>query len=89
MPRPAGAVHATAAYMAGHKQHKKDHSRKEHATTRRRRDFEQPVVGSVTPERGVATSNFTDGDIPGPDHKHDAEGRLKRKPASSEPRRRD
>jgi hypothetical protein len=46
------------------------------------------VVRSVTPERGQATSNFTDGEIAGADHKHDEAGHLKRKPAVSEPRRR-
>jgi hypothetical protein len=74
--------------MSGHKQKKKDHGRKEHATKRRHKDFEQPVAGSVTPERGQATSNFTDGDVAGADHKHDAAGHLKRKSATSEPRRR-
>jgi hypothetical protein len=74
--------------MSGHKQHKKDGSRKEHAAKRRSRDFEQPVAGSVTRERGLATSNFTDGDIAGADRKHDAEGHLKRRPPVSEPRRR-
>jgi hypothetical protein len=74
--------------MSGHKQHKKDQARKEHAVARRRRDSDQPVARSVTPERGQATSNFTDGDIAGADHKHDEAGHLKRKPAVSEPRRR-
>jgi len=74
--------------MAGNKQLKKDHSRKEHSVQRRKRDFEQPIVGSVTKERGDATSNFTDGEIAGGDHRHDAEGHLKRKPPVSEPRRR-
>lgn len=87
LPR-VGAVHAIAADMSGHKQHKKGHARKEHATKRRRLDFEQPIARSVTPERGLATSNFTDGDIAGADHKHDSEGHLKRKPPVSEPRRR-
>ena len=73
--------------MSGQKQHKKDHARKEHATARRRRDFDQPVSGSVTPERGLATSNFTDGEISGADHKHDAAGHLKRKSPVSEPLR--
>jgi hypothetical protein len=73
--------------MAGNKQ-KKDGGRKEHATRARKRDFEQPIVGSVTKQQGLATSNFTDGDIAGGDHKHDAEGHLKRKPPVSEPRRR-
>jgi hypothetical protein len=59
--------------MSGDKQRKKDHERKEHATKRRQRDFEQPVAGSVTPERGQAVSNFTDGDIAGPDHDRENE----------------
>ena len=67
---------------------KKDGIRSEHSTRERKQDFEQPVVGSVTPERGQATSNFTDGEIAGADHKHDDEGHLKRKPPVSEPRRR-
>ena len=73
--------------MAGHKQHKKDGRRKEHAVKARKRDFEQPIVGAVAPQRGQDTSNFTDGDIPGADHKHDADGHLKRKAPVSEPRR--
>ena len=67
---------------------KKDGNRTEHSTRERKEDFDQPVVGSVTPERGQATSNFTDGDIAGADHKHDNAGHLKRNPPVSEPRRR-
>jgi hypothetical protein len=67
---------------------KKDGIRSEHSSRERKKDFEQPIVGSVTRERGQATSNFTDGDVAGADHKHDDEGRLKRKPPVSEPRRR-
>jgi hypothetical protein len=67
---------------------KKDGARTEHATRERRRDFEQPVAGSVTPERGQATSNFTDGAIAGADHQHDNEGRRKSHSPVSEPRRR-
>lgn len=74
--------------MSGRKQHKKDHARKEHAVARRHRDFDQPVARAVTRERGQATSNFTDGEVAGGDHKHDATGRLKARPAVSEPRRR-
>jgi hypothetical protein len=88
MLRAPGAVHAIANNMSGHKQHKKDHARKEHAVSRRRRDLQQPVARSVPPERGQATSNFTDGDIAGADHKHDSDGHLKRRPAVSEPLRR-
>ena len=87
MHPPPGAFHAIGAGMSGNKQHKKDHSRKEHATRRRRRDFEQPIVGAVTPERGLATSNFTDGELAGGDHKHDRAGHLKRKSPVSEPMR--
>jgi hypothetical protein len=67
---------------------KKAGVRTEHSTRERKKDFDQPVVGSVTPERGQATSNFTDGDIAGADHKHDDAGHLKRHPPVSEPRRR-
>jgi hypothetical protein len=70
------------------KARKKDGARTDKAAHRRQRDFDQPIVGSVTPERGSHTSNFTDGDIPGADHKHDAEGHRKIKAAVSEPRRR-
>jgi hypothetical protein len=74
--------------MSGNKQAKKDHARKEHATERRQRDFEQPIAKSVTRERAQATSNFTDGEIAGGDHEHDEEGRPIRRPTVSEPRRR-
>lgn len=65
--------------MSGHKHHKKEGVRKEKKSARRRRDFEQPIVGSVSRERAQATSNFTDGDIAGGDWKHDNEGHLKRR----------
>jgi hypothetical protein len=55
--------------VSGHKQHKKDGQRKEKSTQQRKRDFEQPVVGAVAPQRGQDTSNFTDGNIAGPDWK--------------------
>jgi hypothetical protein len=83
-----GAFHANHPDMAGNKQQKKAGARKEHAVERRQRDFEQPIAKSVAPERAVDVSNFTDGEIAGPDHKHDPDGRLKRKPPVSEPRRR-
>ena len=67
---------------------KKDGVRTERMTRKRGEAFEQPIAGSATPERGQATSNFTDGDIAGGDHKHDDEGHLKRNPPVSEPRRR-
>ena len=74
--------------MSEKKRAKKAGARKEKLTARRRRDFDQPIVGSVSKERGSATSNFTDGDIAGGDWKHDAEGHLKRRSPTSEPRRR-
>ena len=55
--------------MSGHKQLKKDGTRKEKNTQARKRDFEQPVVGAVRPQKGQDTSNFTDGEIAGPDWK--------------------
>jgi hypothetical protein len=61
--------------MSGDKQRKKDHERKEHKVKRRQRDFEQPITRSVTPERGQAVSNFTDGEIAGPDHDRENEER--------------
>ena len=73
--------------MAANKQQKKG-ARKEQSTERRRRDNEQPIVGSVTKQRGTATSNFTDGEIAGADHKHDEAGRLRYRAPVSEPRRR-
>jgi hypothetical protein len=63
--------------MPEKKRAKKHGMRKEKITARRRRDFEQPIAGSVTPERGQATSNFTDGEIAGGDWKHDERGRLR------------
>ena len=55
--------------MSGHKQHKKDGARKEKQPKAQRQAFEQPTVGSVTPQRAQDTSNLTDGDIAGPDWK--------------------
>lgn len=74
--------------MSGHKQLKKDGARKDRSERMRKRDFEQPIVGSVTRERAQATSNFTDGEIAGADHKHDDQGRIKSGSPVSEPRRR-
>jgi hypothetical protein len=74
--------------MAGNKHLKKDGSRTEHSTKRRQEDFKQPVLGSVTRERGQDVSNFTDGDIAGADHKHDDAGHRKEESPVSEPRRR-
>jgi hypothetical protein len=61
--------------VSGHKQHKKDGQRKDKLTKARKRDFEQPIVGAVTPQRGQDTSNFTDGDIAGPNWKEKVRGR--------------
>ena len=55
--------------MSGHKQQKKDGARKDKQAQKRQRDFEQPVVGSVTPQHAQDTSNLTDGDLSGPDWK--------------------
>ena len=61
--------------MSAHKQLKKDEGRKEKKSRARKDDFEQPVVGSVTPQRAQDTSNFTDGDIAGPDSKQNSRSR--------------
>jgi hypothetical protein len=55
--------------VSGHKQLKKDGERTEKKTQARKRDAEQPVVGSVTPQRAQDTSNLTDGDVAGPNWK--------------------
>jgi hypothetical protein len=61
--------------VSGHKQHKKDGARKDKQVKARKRDFEQPVVGAVMPQRGQDTSNFTDGEIAGPNWKEKTRGR--------------
>ena len=53
--------------MSGRKQHKKDGGRKDKQTRARKRAFEQPIVGAVTPQSARDTSNLTDGEIAGPD----------------------
>jgi hypothetical protein len=63
------AKRAQEVNVSGDKQLKKDGARKEKKTQARKRDFEQPVVGAVHPQKGQDTSNFTDGDIAGPDWK--------------------
>jgi hypothetical protein len=55
--------------VSGDNQKKKDGGRKDKQSQDRRRDFEQPVVGSVTKQRAQDTSNLTDGNIAGPDWK--------------------
>ena len=51
--------------MSGQNRLKKDGARKEKKTQARKRDFEQPVVGAVTPQKAQDTSNFTDGETAG------------------------
>ena len=58
--------------MSGQKQHKKDGMRKEKKTQRRREAFQQPIIGSVTPQPARDVSNLTDGEIAGAE-KPDAE----------------
>ncbi|MGH9255433.1 MAG: hypothetical protein ACRD3C_12810 [Vicinamibacterales bacterium] len=53
--------------MSGRTHHKKAGERKEKRTRSRRRDFEQPIVAAVAPQQARDTSNFTDGEIAGPD----------------------
>jgi hypothetical protein len=55
--------------MSGDKQLKKDGHRKDKKHKARKRDFEQPIVGAIAPQRAQDTSNFTDGDIAGADWK--------------------
>jgi hypothetical protein len=55
--------------MSGHNRTKKDGRRPEPAAKRRKQDFEQPVLGAETKQRGQDVSNFTDGQIAGPDWK--------------------
>jgi hypothetical protein len=55
--------------MSGHNRQKKDGQRKEKQLKARKRDFEQPIVGAETKQSGRDVSNFTDGEIAGPDWK--------------------
>jgi hypothetical protein len=55
--------------MSGHNRQKKDGARTDKQSRQRKRDFEQPVVGSVTKQRAQDTSNLTDGQIAGPNWK--------------------
>lgn len=55
--------------MSGRNRHKNDGRRKEKQVKARRHDFDQPVVGAVTKQQGRDISNFTDGEIAGPDWK--------------------
>jgi hypothetical protein len=53
--------------VSGRKRHKKDGRRKDKQVRARRPDFEQPIVRAVSPQAARDTSNFTDGEIAGPD----------------------
>ena len=55
--------------MSGHNRTKKDGRRTEKAARRRNRDVEQPVLAAETKQGGQDISNFTDGQIAGPDWK--------------------
>jgi hypothetical protein len=55
--------------MSGHNRAKKDGGRKDKKNAARKRDFEQPILGSETKQPGRDVSNFTDGNIAGPDWK--------------------
>jgi hypothetical protein len=55
--------------VAGHNHQKKNGHRKEKRTQSRRRDVDQPIVGAAERQQARDTSNFTDGDIAGPDWK--------------------
>ena len=55
--------------MSGHNRKKKDGRRTEKQSSARKREFEQPVLGSVTKQRAQDTSNLTDGNLAGPDWK--------------------
>ena len=53
--------------MSGHKQHKKNGARKEKQVRARHADLDQPISGAVSKQQGRDVSNFTDGEIAGPD----------------------
>jgi hypothetical protein len=55
--------------VSGHNRKKNDGRRKEKQTRARKRDFEQPILAAESKQRGQDTSNFTDGQIAGPDWK--------------------
>jgi hypothetical protein len=61
--------------VSGHKQRKNDGGRKDKQTKARERDFEQPIRGAESPQRAQDTSNFTDGEIAGPNWKEKLRGR--------------
>jgi hypothetical protein len=55
--------------MASQHRRRKGGVRKDKKVRLRNRGSEQPILGSVTRERGQATSNFTDGELAGPNWK--------------------
>ena len=55
--------------MSGHNRKKKDDGRTDKESQRRQQDFQQPVLGSETPERAQDVSNLTDGETAGADWK--------------------
>ena len=55
--------------MSGHDRKKKDGRRKDKMTAARKQDFEQPILGAESKQHGQDTSNFTDGQLAGPDSK--------------------
>jgi hypothetical protein len=56
--------------MSGHnRRKKKDGHRTEKDARARQRDFEQPILGAESKQRGQDVSNFTDGQVAGPDWK--------------------
>ena len=64
-----GTPFAIIAHMSGHNRKKKDGNRTEKEARARKRDFEQPVLAAERKQRGQDVSNFTDGQIAGPDWK--------------------
>jgi hypothetical protein len=55
--------------VSGHNRQKKDGHRKEKRTQARRPDLDQPIVAAEAKQQARDTSNFTDGDVAGPDWK--------------------
>jgi len=55
--------------MSGHNRQKNNGRRNDKKTQARTRDFEQPVVNAESLQSAGDTSNFTDGEIVGPDWK--------------------
>jgi hypothetical protein len=65
----AGMRFARIRGMSGHNRKKRDGHRTEKAARARKRDFEQPILAAEAKQRGQDVSNFTDGQIAGPDWK--------------------